>query len=299
MYDYILIVLRWVKTKLLAFKKKTHATFRFYLHCLCTFIKQRLLLAYIDNTQLCNDFTTITVTLLLAADGGVEGGNRDVLLLLLLFSNFKKKSAKKESNQIKNKKFFVPFFSSHLESVSFAVAACEILVKSVHPSSQHATFLLTATFVFNITQSRTSPKGKRHPKLSIRTLHASPPTCHDYFNETGSEYSVLVCDHMLWVQFPRSAVWTTWRSSPWCQSGKETGKFSLSLLVWASRFAIFYLLNRTTFGFGSDIVSPIQLEGRQRDHLSVGCVAVSNIEPVFWSVSPVIYFYVSGLQAYL
>lgn len=27
-------------------------------------------------------------------------------------------------------------------------------------------------------------------------------------------------------------------------------------------------------------MSPIQLEGRQRDHLSVGCVAVSNIEPV-------------------
>lgn len=69
---------------------------------------------------------------------------------------------------------------------------------------------------------------------------------------------------------------TTWRSSPWCQSGKETGKFSLSLIVWASRFVIFSQFNSIKLGFRNYILSWIRLEGRQRDHLSVGCVAVSK-----------------------
>lgn len=61
----------------------------------------------------------------------------------------------------------------------------------------------------------------------------------------------------------------------------------------------FYLFNSSTFGFGCDIASLIRLERQQRGHLPVGCVAVSNFEPVSGQyrqfIYLFIYFYLSGL----
>lgn len=58
----------------------------------------------------------------------------------------------------------------------------------------------------------------------------------------------------------------------------------------------FYLFLSSTFGLGCDIASLIRLEGQQRDHLPVGCVAVYNFAPVSGQYRQFIYLFIYFLS---
>lgn len=74
-----------------------------------------------------------------------------------------------------------------------------------------------------------------------------------------------------------SARSTTWRSSPWCQSGKETGKFRVSRLLCESESVRLYFLNLVVSTCGSGTYRSCLKPDKEVDNDTTWSVVLQNL----------------------